>query len=152
MSEHAVSQDFLGVFGVLERGDRILLAGNRRQLQPGAAAELVFDLPGGQVEPGELLVEALRREWREECDLEIEPGEFLFVQEGLRTAGGLRCSVWRSFFFRVASSGEARPCAEVESLLWAPRSQLELILHAPYHQGFRRWLRDMRSYQFDEWD
>jgi ADP-ribose pyrophosphatase YjhB (NUDIX family) len=151
LSEVAISQDFVGAFGVLERDGRILLAGNRRSMQPGRKPELVFDLPGGRVEAGEMLPEALEREWREECAIEIEIERFLLVQEGLRYIDGERRYAWRSFFFAVRSDGIPQPAAEVESLLWAPRSKLPNILRAPYHQGFVRWLRDGEPFQSDAW-
>lgn len=53
------------VIGIIRRGDEILLV--RESL--GAAGELFWSLPGGGVEDGELLHEALRREMREETGL-----------------------------------------------------------------------------------
>ncbi|MFI0785894.1 NUDIX hydrolase [Streptomyces lydicus] len=53
------------VMGILRRGDEVLLV--REGL--GADGALLWPLPGGGVEDGELLHEALRREMREETGL-----------------------------------------------------------------------------------
>ena len=59
----------VGVAAVLFQGDSVLLA--RRNKEPGKGQ---WSLPGGAVELGETLEEALRREIREEVSLEIEIG------------------------------------------------------------------------------
>ncbi|MFF2727356.1 NUDIX hydrolase [Streptomyces sp. NPDC058008] len=53
------------VIGVVRRGDEILLV----QESLGAGGEILWSLPGGGVEAGELMNEALRREIREETGL-----------------------------------------------------------------------------------
>lgn len=53
------------VIGIIRRGNEILLV--RESL--GAAGEILWSLPGGGVEDGELMHEALRRELREETGL-----------------------------------------------------------------------------------
>ena len=69
---HLRRGDFLGVFAVVRRGDQVLMVQNRRRIR--GREVLTWDLPGGQVEPGELLVEALARELREEGNIElVEP-------------------------------------------------------------------------------
>ncbi len=151
MSEVALESGFLGVFGLLERDGCVLLAANRRVIDPGTPARLVHDLPGGRVEEGETLTQALAREWQEECNVEAGVDDFLFVQEGIRFANGVRRYVWRSFFFRVHSNAEPLPGQEIESLLWLPRHRLAEILDAPYHAGFLRWLDDGAAHQVDEW-
>lgn len=134
------SVDFLGAFAVLERDGRVLLAGNRRRI--AGADVLTWDLPGGQVEPGELLSEALRRELREELAIDIAGRqEFLFFQEGEKVVRGLRQYAWRSFFYRVADwRGEVRACGEIEGLRWLSGADLRAALTAPYHDSFRAWL------------
>lgn len=59
---------FLAVSAAIIRGDRFLLV--RRAMPP---AEGLYTLPGGVVEAGETLTEAVCREVREETAIEIEP-------------------------------------------------------------------------------
>ncbi|MBI5304056.1 MAG: NUDIX hydrolase [Chloroflexi bacterium] len=53
------------VAGIIRRGDEILLVEQQGRDDPASA----WALPGGRVEPGELLTEALAREIREETGL-----------------------------------------------------------------------------------
>lgn len=138
MSE--VGADFLGAFAVVVRGERFLFVGNERTI--GGASVRTWDLPGGRVEPGELLRETLARELLEETGLALaaEP-RFLFVQEGERLAGGRRLHAWRSFFFAAeVAPGEARPGHEVTAVRWMDRGEMLAELTAPYHDSFKQWL------------
>ncbi|MFI7322756.1 NUDIX hydrolase [Streptomyces venezuelae] len=64
------------VIGIIRRGKEILLV--RESL--GAEGEVLWSLPGGGVEDGELLHEALRREVREETGLLIaDPARTAFL-------------------------------------------------------------------------
>jgi len=149
-----MTNDWLGAFGLLENDDGVLLVANRRLID--GEPTLVWDLPGGGVEPGETLEEALVREMREETGLEVEVGEMLLVAEGERIRAERRTHVWRSIFFRVEATGggldhSADP--EIEGLRFAPRSGLPALLRAPYHAGFLDWLKSggTRRYVFDRW-
>ncbi|MFY9344683.1 MAG: NUDIX domain-containing protein [Planctomycetota bacterium] len=133
-------RDFLGAFGVVRRGERILFVANDRTI--GGRPVRTWDLPGGRVEAGELLAEALRRELREETGLAVvgEP-RFLFVQEGARVQRGRRAYAWRSFFFALeVGPGEPQPGHEVLAVRWLERAEMHAELTAPYHDSFRRWL------------
>lgn len=132
--------DFLGAFAVIRRGEAILMVGNDRTI--GGVVVRTWDLPGGRVEPGELLAEALRREVREETGLAVagEP-RFLFVQEGERCQGGTRQYAWRSFFFAAdVAAGEPVAANEVLAVRWMTPPELRAELRAPYHDSFLRWL------------
>lgn len=147
---HLRRGDFLGAFAVVERDRRILMVQNERVV--AGAAVHTWDLPGGQVEPGELVHEALRRELREETGLAArgEPG-FLFVQEGVRRRGTHRLHAWRSFFFAVLADGDPRPGGEVLAVRWFLRDELPAVLHAPYHDSFLRWLDRGGTWFASEW-
>jgi len=134
------SPDFLGAFAVLEQDQHILMVQNKRII--GGRDTLTWDLPGGQVEAGELLAETLLRELAEETELRsgAQP-RFLFYQEGEGLVGDRRRYAWRSFFFALASwEGEARAGAEVLALRWMNRAELRAELSAPYHDSFLLWL------------
>ncbi|MHC4953830.1 MAG: NUDIX hydrolase [Planctomycetota bacterium] len=135
------TSDFLGSFGLLETEAGVLLVANRRVID--GAEQTVWDLPGGRVEAGETLSEALRREWREECAIDVTVHEMLFVSEGERVHGGRRSGVWRSFFFRVEGSVEGIDHSGEPDILdhaFVPRAELPPLLQAPYHKGFLEWL------------
>lgn len=131
--------DFLGAFAVVTRGERLLMVANERRI--GGVEVQTWDLPGGRVERGELLPEALRRELCEETGLVLrgEP-HFLFVQEGERVQRGSRVHAWRSFFFAAEADGEAVAGHEVKAVRWMARDELRTVLTAPYHDSFRTWL------------
>jgi ADP-ribose pyrophosphatase YjhB (NUDIX family) len=151
MSKVAEERDFLGVFGVSWREGAVLLGENRRSLLPGGPKLRVFDLPGGEVEDGETLEEALVREWKEETGCAVRVGEFLFFQEGVRRVLGKRAYVWRSFFFEVEPQGEPFPESELQSLLWCPSKELKKILLAPYHKSFLDYLENGKPFQKGIW-
>jgi 8-oxo-dGTP diphosphatase len=135
-----VNGDFLGAFAVIRRGDLFLMVGNDREI--GGRTLRTWDLPGGHVEAGELLLEAVRREVAEETGLVVD-GEvrFLFVQEGERRRANERRHAWRSFFFAVdVLPGEPTAANEVLAVRWMTRDELRAELCAPYHDSFLRWL------------
>ena len=67
MKRHYPDQPIVGVGAVVFRDDEVLLV--RRGKEP---ANGEWSLPGGAVEVGETLEEALRRELREETGIEVE--------------------------------------------------------------------------------
>ena len=65
------------IAAVMEKDGKILIAQRRR----GDALENKWELPGGKVEAGESPEECLRRELREEFNIEAEIGEFVGSSE-----------------------------------------------------------------------
>lgn len=76
MSREYPPRPILAVGGVVWRGDRVLLA--QRANHPGRGT---WTIPGGAVKTGESLREAVAREIREECGIEIVVGDLAEVIE-----------------------------------------------------------------------
>ncbi|TEB15706.1 CTP pyrophosphohydrolase [Pelotomaculum sp. FP] len=62
---------------IIERGSEILIS----QRLKGAHRGLKWEFPGGKIEPGESPEECLRREIKEELDLDIRVGDRLMIVE-----------------------------------------------------------------------
>jgi ADP-ribose pyrophosphatase YjhB (NUDIX family) len=105
--------------GILQRADAVLLVASRYPNQP----EPLWGLPGGRPRAGELLADALVREFREEVSLEVRPGALLYVSESFDRAGGVRVL---NATFAVSGDGEARCGADahVVELAWVPRERV----------------------------
>ena len=146
------SADFLGAFAVVGRQGRTLMVQNTRHI--GGRDQNTWDLPGGQVEAGELLHETLARELREETGLHVVGvPELLFVQEGEKRVQGRRTYAWRSFFFSVQQfTGEAAANSEILDVRWMAPDELHRVLSAPYHDSFRKWLADGGRFFRSVWE
>lgn len=85
----------------------LLLDGRFVLVRHTKGAQSYLLLPGGGVEAGESLQEALVREVREETGLRIEPGPLLFVNDAIDPAGG-RHVVHLTFSARVGGGEISR--------------------------------------------
>jgi len=66
----------VGVYGIYIKNEKVLLIKKSRGPYEG-----MFDLPGGKIEKGETLEQALRREFIEEVGCEIKDLQFLSMNE-----------------------------------------------------------------------
>jgi len=73
-----MSRPLVAVGGVVFRGEKVLLV--RRKHPPNQDR---WAIPGGKVEFGETLRDALRREMKEETNLDVEPRVLMAVVEVL---------------------------------------------------------------------
>lgn len=64
------------VAGILVEEGKVFLVGHERPAQGR-----YWVLPGGHLRPGESLARALRREWKEELNLDVEVGQLIFVSD-----------------------------------------------------------------------
>ncbi len=101
--------------GILAERDTILICQRCRQDRYG----LQWEFPGGKVEPGEELEEALRRELREELSIEAEIGEEVF-----RLQHHYPDRFVEVVFFLVRSYRGFVQNRVFEAVGWAPRDRL----------------------------
>ncbi len=117
----------LGVGAIIIDGDRVLLV--RRAKEPLKGQ---WSIPGGAVEVGEALLEALAREIREETGLEVRPRRVLEVFDRiLRDPDGrVRYHYVLVDYLCERAGGEARAASDVDAAEWAEHARLgEFKLH-----------------------
>jgi len=92
------------VAAIIRQGDEVLLVREQRPREPA----IFWASPGGHVEPGELLLEALAREVREETGLRVlRPGRLAFVIQHTPPGNGAQAMI---FYFEIdAWDGELQP-------------------------------------------
>lgn len=111
----------VGVGALILDGDRILMAQRGKQPLKGW-----WSLPGGALETGELLADAVRREVREETGLEIDPLSVFEIFERItRDAEGLAeyHYVLIDYICRV-TGGQLAPGDDVCQVEWVRRRDL----------------------------
>ena len=111
----------VGVGAIIVEGDRVLLVERGREPQRGR-----WSVPGGLVEAGEHLKEAVRREVREETGLEVEPLAMVEVFERILRdeAGRLEYHyVLIDYLCRVVG-GELQASSDARRAQWVPRGDL----------------------------
>jgi 8-oxo-dGTP diphosphatase len=114
----------IGVGAVIIEADRVLL------IRRGTAPLLgEWSLPGGVLESGETLREAVIREAREETGLMVEPGEMLGVYERVirDEKGRVRYHYVLIDFLCRVSSGEAEAGSDAAEVRWFKREELPAL-------------------------
>jgi mutator protein MutT len=115
-------QPFVGVGAVLVRDGEILL--EKRKNEPGKGK---WSIPGGLVELGETVEEAVIREVKEETGLDVEKPEQVDVVDGITKDENGRVKyhfVIIDFFLRLRG-GELEASSDAEDLRWVRLDQVE---------------------------
>ncbi|HYN36618.1 MAG TPA: NUDIX hydrolase [Actinomycetota bacterium] len=112
----------IAVGAIVLREDNLLMV--RRGNEPGKG---LWSLPGGRVEHGEYLADALRREVSEETGLDVTVGELVGIFEVV----GETHYVILDFFARP--EGEVSPQAgdDVDEVRWVPLDEVSLLECTP---------------------
>lgn len=113
----------LGVGGVVIHDGRVLLV---RRLRPPSAG--LWAIPGGKVEAGETLSEAVQRELFEECGIEVEPGELVYQFEFIEHDDtGLKYHYVVLDFTAKYCGGEARAGDDAAEVAWLDARQIRTL-------------------------
>jgi 8-oxo-dGTP diphosphatase len=111
----------VGVGGVILHKGKVLLI--RRGQEPGKDT---WGLPGGLVEVGETIAEALRREVAEETGLEVDPGPVLGIFEPITRDEESRVRYHYVVIDLLATvrGGALRPASDVADARWVGLDEL----------------------------
>ncbi|MFZ2526926.1 MAG: (deoxy)nucleoside triphosphate pyrophosphohydrolase [Rhodococcus sp. (in: high G+C Gram-positive bacteria)] len=120
------------VAAALFRDGRLLLA---QRTRPAELAGL-WELPGGKVEPGETVEEALRRELREELGVDVSGGERIGAAVPLPD-GRTLCA------YRVELVAGTPAPLEHSALRWVDAVQLATVPLVPNDQ---EWVSDLQEH------
>ena len=111
----------VGASAIIIRGDRVLLI--RRGNDPDRGR---WSIPGGAVELGETLQQAVLREVREECGLDVEIGDIVNVYDLIIPDGEGRIRFHYVLIHFVAHyrGGEPTPASDALEMTWASEEEL----------------------------
>jgi mutator protein MutT len=112
----------VGVGAVIFDGATVLLA--KRGQEP---AKGTWSLPGGAVELGEKVVDALKREIREEIGIEIEVGGLVRVLDRILhdEEKKIRYHYVIVDYWAWKVSGEAKPASDTSDICFVPLEEIE---------------------------
>jgi len=115
-------QPVVGVGAIILDQGKILLV--KRGVEPGKGR---WSIPGGAVELGEGLYNALKREVREECGLDVEVDRLMDVVETIipDENGSLRFHFIVIYFLAHLRGGTLKPASDVADAQWVPLDQAE---------------------------
>ncbi len=109
------------VAAVMVKDGKLLLI--RRAVEPSKGK---WSVPGGSIEWGEPLVEALKREVREETGLEIEVGKLAGVFDLLiQGEGGIQYHYVIIDYFAHPTGGTLAPGDDAAEARWVPVEELD---------------------------
>jgi 8-oxo-dGTP diphosphatase len=92
-----------------------------------------WEIPGGQVEEGENLVHALKREVKEEAGVEISVGELAGIYTKVSSPALLILGLVCEYI-----DGKLTPSSESPEVSWVPRDDvLEIVSHPAIHDRIR---------------
>ena len=93
--------------------------------QPGVHLAGMWEFPGGKIHPDETHDAALRRELREELDIEVEVGECVY-----QTLHAYPERTVELYFYRCSLKGVPTPLLGQE-MRWVPRAELRSLGFPP---------------------
>ncbi|MBS7608927.1 MAG: NUDIX hydrolase [Candidatus Bathyarchaeia archaeon] len=116
------SQPVVGVGAIIVCDGKILL--EKRKGEPGKGK---WSVPGGLVELGETVEEAVIREVKEETGLDVAEPELIDVVDNIvrDENGGIKWHFVILDFFVKVRGGELRAADDAEEIRWVPLSEAE---------------------------
>jgi len=122
------------VLGYLEKNNKLLLG--LREDQPSKIYRNQWDLPGGQIEPGETAEEALRREFLEETGLVIVRARLMDAFHNYQPEEG---APGLCLLYRIEEvKGAMRAASDLQALEYVEKSRIRELQLPPWSEYFLR--------------
>ncbi len=122
--------------GIIVRNGKIFIA----QRPEGKPLPNVWEFPGGKQEPGETLPQCLKRELKEELDVDAEIGDFL-----MDTTYGYQYGEFRINVYRVHISDNAELKLNVhQNAAWVTPAEMDAYEFPPADRDIIRRLKTMK--------
>jgi 8-oxo-dGTP diphosphatase len=135
----AVERPRVAVSAAIIYEDMLLLV--RRANEPYRG---LWSLPGGLVELGETLRDAVKREVYEECSIEVEPRDIIAVLQDIVLEGGSKLHHFIIICFRAeAKTSVIRPGDDVLDAKWFKFNELENLQTTPTLKEIRKLLKNV---------
>jgi ADP-ribose pyrophosphatase YjhB (NUDIX family) len=121
----------VGVGAIVTKEAHLLMV--RRAKDPGRG---LWTIPGGHVEPGEYLSDALVREVREETALQVEVNDLV----GILELPGKEHLVILDYHASVVGEGQPSPGDDVDEVRWVPFDEVSDLKCTPlFHETMHGW-------------
>jgi len=136
---------------VIIKEERILLVQHKKK------GRKYWLLPGGRVNFGETLIEAIQREMVEEANVEVKVGNLLFISDAISPDIDSQRHIINIFFEGEISAGELKIGDEeiLERIEFVPITQLdELTFYPMVKEELKKWLisRKPLGYLGNRWE
>jgi len=134
----------VGVGAIIVQNGKILIV--RRSSEPGKGK---WSVPGGLVELGETVEQAVVREVREECGLDVEVDRLIDVVDSMTfdRNGRLKYHFIILDFFVKIKGGELRPGDDAKEAMWVPLEEVENYdLTKTFKEFLKRNMEKLRNY------
>jgi ADP-ribose pyrophosphatase len=120
---------------VVFRRDRVLLI---KRAHPPSQER--WSVPGGMIELGETIHDAVQRELREECGIEIQVEKIVNVVDHIipDQRGHIRFHYVVIYLLACYVSGEVHPNSDALDAVWATREELDIL---DMHPGARKTIQ-----------
>ena len=110
------------VYGILEESGEILI------LKEPFAGEVIYKFPGGGLEFGEGTIECLKREFREELNLEIEVEKHIYTQDHFLRSRLDENEQILMIYYKIKAKNISKLQIldpEIRELVWKPKNEIQ---------------------------
>lgn len=120
-------------FLIKDKEGRVLFG--QRENREGKIYRGLWDIPGGRIEDGESIIDAIKRELKEETNFNLKSAKLLdiFHHSGTNIEGSPGIII----LFEVQVSGDISANDDITNLKWLTYKQIETLKLTPWAEAFK---------------